>query len=343
MAYSGDTTVRWIHWVQYVPLRLTAFCFRLMGPRFSHPLARGLGSLAYRGIAKLRRRVERNIERSMPELSPEDVRRVGKASVQHFVQLAVEMLQTPARLRHDNWEKAIEYDEQELARSLELIHGDRPTILIGGHCGNWEVLGYLLAVRGIQVTALARPLDNPLINRWVMRERQRHGLKIVTKFGATEEMVQLMESGGLLGIVADQNAGKKGLFVPFFGRLASTYKSVGLLAIQHRASIVCGCAVRVGDYRFRLGITDIIEPEDWENQPDPLYYVTARYVRAIEAMVRLAPEQYLWNHRRWRSRPKHEYAGRPLPDRLRRQLLDLPWIQEQDLERLAAPVGDEER
>ena len=75
-----------------------------------------------------------------------------------------------------------------------------------------------------------------------------------------------------------------------------------------------------------MGTTDIIRPEDWADQPDPLYYITARYSRALEQMVREVPEQYLWIHRRWKSRPRHERRGRPVPPRLRAKIHALPWL-----------------
>ena len=79
-------------------------------------------------------------------------------------------------------------------------------------------------------------------------------------------------------------------------------------------------------------MTDYIEPHDWSEQPDPLYYITARYNRAIETMVRNAPEQYLWLHRRWKSRPQFEQNGFPMPKRLRSQLESLPWLDDQELQ-----------
>jgi len=85
--------------------------------------------------------------------------------------------------------------------------------------------------------------------------------------------------------------------------------------------------------RYRI-LTDYIEPHDWCNQPDPLYYISARYNRAIESMVRNAPEQYLWLHRRWKSRPQFEQDGTPMPKRLRLQLESLPWLDETELETL---------
>ena len=89
------------------------------------------------------------------------------------------------------------------------------------------------------------------------------------------------------------------------------------------------------NFQYEVSITDYIEPSDWQDQPDPLYYISARYNRAIEQMIRNAPEQYLWLHRRWKSRPKFELEGKPMPKKLIRQLESLPWMTENELGRLA--------
>jgi KDO2-lipid IV(A) lauroyltransferase len=125
------------------------------------------------------------------------------------------------------------------------------------------------------------------------------------------------------------------MFVPFFGRLASTYKSIGLLAMRYNIPIAAIHAKRVGDgFQYEVSVTDFIEPNDWIDQDDPLFYITARYNRAIEIMIRQAPEQYLWLHRRWKSRPKFELDGKPMPKKLIQQLESLPWMTENELSKL---------
>jgi KDO2-lipid IV(A) lauroyltransferase len=188
-----------------------------------------------------------------------------------------------------------------------LMNRNQGLIMITGHYGNWEILGYVLATLGFESTAVARPLDNPYLNDWVFGVRERQGQKIVGKKGATSEITQLLSSGGVVGFVADQNAGSKGIFVDFFGRKASTYKSIGLLAMQYEVPVVVGYARRLnGRFHFRVATQEIIWPDDWKQQNDPLRYITQRYTKAIEDFVRADPGQYLWVHRRWKTRPKGE-------------------------------------
>jgi Kdo2-lipid IVA lauroyltransferase/acyltransferase len=324
------------NYTQYAALRLVSAGMHIFSPRRNLATASTVGSLLYRFDHRHRQRAIENIARSLPHLPAHEVARIAQASMRHFMQLGVEVMFTTRLVRRDTWADRIRF--RGLEKALDWVLSDRPTILVTGHYGNWEVLGYFLATLGIDLAAVARPIDNPLINDWLLGVRENEGLRIITKWGATEPMVELLQRGGTLGFIGDQNAGDKGLFVPFFGRLASAYKSIGLLAIHHNAAVVCGYARRWGDdFGFDVGCTDLILPQDWKDQPDPLYYLTARYTRAIEQMVREAPEQYLWLHRRWKSRPRHERQGRPMPESLERQLRNLPWLDDAALSQLHTP------
>ena len=130
---------------------------------------------------------------------------------------------------------------QEEAALDRLVRGE-PVIFVTGHCGNWEVLGYAMSLLGFPMAALARPLDNPLINEWLLGVREARGMQIITKWGATSLLPRLIEDGHAVGFIADQNAGDQGLFVPFFGRLASSYKTIGLLAMRYKVPIMAASA-----------------------------------------------------------------------------------------------------
>ena len=150
-------------------------------------------------------------------------------------------------------------------------------------------------------------LDNQYISDWLFGVREKLGQKIIVKKGATGEIVEALEGKGAVAFVADQNAGSKAVFVDFFGRKAATYKSIGLVAMEFDVPVVVGYARRLHDqFRFAVGVQDIIYPDDWKRQDHPLHYITQRYTRAIEDFVRKDPSQYWWVHRRWKTRPKGE-------------------------------------
>ncbi len=226
--------------------------------------------------------------------------------MQHMCMLGIEVLFTTRLIRVDTWASHVELSN--FSPSLRLmLKKQQGLIMLTGHYGNWEILGYVLATLGFPTTSVARPLDNPYVSDFVFGVRERTGQKIIHKKGATAEVTEVLEKHGVVAFIADQNAGSKGLFVDFFGRKASTYKSIGLLAMEYEVPVIVGYARRTGEpFHFHCAVQDVIYPDDWEPQEDPLRYITQRYTKAIEDVVREDPAQYLWVHRRWKTRPKGE-------------------------------------
>jgi Kdo2-lipid IVA lauroyltransferase/acyltransferase len=294
--------------LQYIALRFVAAVMHCFPVETNLQTARFLGSMLYRVDAKHRKRAIANLSRSFPDMPPGRRDRLAERSVQALLMLGVEVLFTTRLLRLDTWAQRVRLNNMHdvLGR---LLRPGKGMILLTGHYGNWEILGYVLATLGFETTSVARPLDNPYVNRWVMAVRERQGQRIIDKKGATSEVTEVLGRGGAVGFIADQNAGSKGVFVDFFGRKASTYKSIGLLAMEYQVPVVIGYARRIdGQFQFDVGVQDVILPDEWQSQDDPLRYITQRYTKGIEEFVRQDPGQYLWVHRRWKTRPKGEAA-----------------------------------
>lgn len=322
-----------------VPLGIGLESARRLGRRF--------GSLRTN-----RKRVARaigHLEQAFPDADEAWRHETALRSYEHLAMLGVELTAIPRVITHDAWGHHVEIGEMSAA--LHALLSGKPTVLITGHCGNWEVLGGTMGVLGFPMHALYRPLDLRPLDQWLRRTRAAQGIDLVDKFGAADILPGLLESGEPVGFVADQNAGDRGLFVPFMGRLTSTYKTIGLLTMQYQATVICGHARRLdwdGDspspgtstgrrvgqrgLHYRIEVGDVFGPEDYTAAPDPLYYIAARYRRAIEAMIRRSPEQYLWMHRIWKSRPPHERQNKPFPPRLRAKIAELPWFDDAAVE-----------
>lgn len=306
------------------------------------------------GAAKFNRkrlaRAAEHLAYAYPDWSDEQRKRCAVAAYQHLFMLAVETALLPRLLTIDGWVARIGVEQTE--RIIGPLTGKRPVMLVCGHCGNWEICGYALALLGFPLHALYRPLDLKPLDQYVRSSRSRSGLVLVDKFGAASTLPDLLSRRVPLGFVADQNAGVRGLFVPFFGRLASSYKAIGLLAIQHEAVIIVGAAHRnlpIGTdglprfapagaeaLRYTMRPFDVITPEDYMAQPDPSFYIAARYRRAIEASVRSEPTQFLWMHRYWKSRPKYELAGKEIPSAVLKKIEQLPWMTQAEMDRVVA-------
>ena len=324
----------------------------LLGPDAAVAAARGIARAWATSPLNHKRfpRATRHIREAFPTRSEEWIRQTAISSYEHLFSLGIELAYTPRLLTEEGFTRHLFFDD--LRPGLRKILGDRPCILITGHCGNWELIGYAIAMLGFPLAAVYRPLDLKPLDDWVRDMRARRGLTLVSKFGAMRALPPVLEAKYPVGLVADQSGGDRGMFVPFFGRLTSTYKSIGLLAMQTGAVLVCGTARRLrpdeapapgalrtgfGSFgppsmRYAIELTDVFGPEDWESQPDPLFYLTARYRLAMERMIRRAPEQYLWMHRMWRARAGHERHGKPFPPALREKLLALPWLTAADVD-----------
>src|SRR3954466_550581 len=275
--------------LQYLAVRIVSMMMQCWPVNLNLRIAKGLGDLLYRVDRKHRERALANLSRSFPDVPVRERGEPARRSMQELFMFFVEMFFTTRLIRIDSWPRYIVLENFQ--KPLELmLDRDGGLIMLTGHFGNFEVLGYLLATLGFPTSSVARPLDNPYLSDFVFGVRERQGQRIIAKKGATGDVVDVIEAGGAVGFVADQNAGSKGIFVDFFGRKASTYKSIGLLAMQYNTPVVIGYSRRLNDeFKFAIGAQDIIYPDDWKAEHDPLRYITQRYTRALEDIVRQDP------------------------------------------------------
>jgi KDO2-lipid IV(A) lauroyltransferase len=215
------------------------------------------------------------------------------------IALAPRRLNTNTRKRFMSWA-----DPRQRAQLFDWLTSDRPVLLVSGHFGNWEMASYSLGLAEITSYAIARRLDNRFVDEFLSSFRKKTGQQLLDKNGDLDRIEEVLAGGGNLAVLADQDAGPRGVFVDFFGQPASTHKAIALLALKHSAIILVTGARRVGqDMRYRIMMEDVILPEDYARRPDAVWAITQRFTSALERMIRSAPEQYFWLHRRWKSEP----------------------------------------
>ena len=298
-----------LDYLAYVGLRLFAMFVHMQPWTRIYRTAAVIGNLVYKFDKRHRHRALEHLRRSFPDWPEEKIHEVAKASMRNLMYLAVEMLFTTRLITPGRWRMHVKPINMSETIRLLLEHNSG-LIFLTGHFGNWEVSGYSLAALGFPLVAVARPLDNKYVSDYVYGIRSRKGMTIVDKKGASQQANHILASKGVIGFVADQDAGRKGMFVDFFGRKASTYKAFGLLAMQHNVPVIISYARRLNEeYLFEVATEKIIHPHEWADKDDPLKYITQEYCSAMENVIRKAPEQYLWAHRRWKHRPKGEPAA----------------------------------
>ncbi len=290
----------------YLALRVAAMFLHMCAWPAVYRLAGRLGNAWFVLDRRHRDRTAEHIRLSFPDWTERKVLRVTRASFRSMAYIAVEVLLTSRLMTHYNWRKQVVLTEMGDLLGL-LLKGRKGLIFIMGHFGGWEVTGYTFAALGFKGYALARPLDNPYLNEYLLGAREKMGLKILDKVGATEQVGDILRAGSYVGFFVDQDYGRKGVFVDFFGRKASTYKTPALMAMENDAPVVVGYGRRVNEqYFFEMGVERIIQPHEWAGKDDPLKWITQEYTTALENVIRKAPEQYLWIYRRWKTRPPDE-------------------------------------
>jgi KDO2-lipid IV(A) lauroyltransferase len=266
-------------------------------------LARLMAWLAYRLDRRHREIALENLKHAFGDAMTEKQRdQMVRAVYRHFCGLLMEIIHLPRILHPQTWRRYISFDGKE--KIVDFLLTGRPMMIVTGHFGNWEMGGYAMGLLGIQVHAVARPLDNPYLDDFLRSFRERTGQRVLAKKGDYGEMRNLLVNGGVLATLADQDAGQRGLFVDFFGRPASTHKAMALMALEYNVPIVVAVARNLGrPLHYEVLAEEIIVPEDFAGRPDAVQAITQQFTHALERVVRNSPEQYFWLHRRWKHQP----------------------------------------
>jgi KDO2-lipid IV(A) lauroyltransferase len=222
--------------------------------------------------------------------------------------MCCEIAHAPRKIHRTNWRDHFFMPFKE--EVFRLMMDERPIVLVTGHFGNFEVAGHTVGLVGEPPSTIARPMDNPYIDRYIGEFRSATGQKILPKEGSSLAVQKLMDECGTLALLADQHAGGKGCWVDFFGHPTSCHKALALFVLSAKAPMVVNYTRRLDrPLRFEMGVTGIADPDAHAGKEPPEYLssvqdLTAWYNERLEAAIRMAPEQYWWLHRRWRDVPE---------------------------------------
>ncbi|MCR9201266.1 MAG: lysophospholipid acyltransferase family protein [Planctomycetaceae bacterium] len=243
------------------------------------------------------------------ELGDEQIDEMVHGMWQHLARLMVEIIQIERRFRLANTTKILDFHQRE--ECVKALLTGRPVIFLSGHFGNWEISVNTMGHFQFPMGVVARDLDNPWLHRWFLNFRESTGNAMISKRGASTELVACLETGRNVSLLADQDAGRRGQFVDFFGRPASTFKSIALLALQYDALIVVGGSWRLPPsrqqdthwVRFEMVTEDVIDSRDFDTA-DAIPQLTQAFTSSLERLICRAPQQYFWVHRRWKTPPR---------------------------------------
>lgn len=286
-------------WAEYLAARLALFLLAWTPRPCAEILAQVFMRALQAAVPRLRRTALRNLELAMPELEPQRRERIVAGMFRSLARMAVVFARLP-RLDHRNISEWIRYDGFEHFRQA-LARG-RGVLFAAAHLGNWELSAYAHGLLAGPMHIVVRPLDNPLLDRLVETRRTLRGNRIIPKKHAARAVLKALRENRAVGILIDQNAApEEGVFVDFFGLKACAGTAFARLAARSGATVIPGFALWCeGERRYVLRFYPPVEISG-DVQRD-----TQRLHALLESVIREYPEQWLWIHRRWKTRPPGE-------------------------------------
>ncbi|HLZ13095.1 MAG TPA: lysophospholipid acyltransferase family protein [Candidatus Acidoferrum sp.] len=272
-------------------------------------LARGIASATVRillwMLPRLRKIAMFNLRLAFPDWTDARREQTLREMARYLAWQAVEFARFP-KYNRGNIERAIEIEGHE--NFLAAQRKGKGVLILTGHIGAWELSSFAHAVYGYPMHYLARPLDNARLDAFVNRFRCLSGNRPIYKNESARAVLKTLHGGGIVGILADQNTlPEEGAFVEFFGKDACTTTGIARLALHTGAAVVPGYAywdAPEGKYKLRFDpAVEIAETGDAERD---VVENTRRFARIIENIIRKFPEQWVWVHARWKTRPKGE-------------------------------------
>jgi KDO2-lipid IV(A) lauroyltransferase len=289
--------------------RTTATVFRgIIGlmQRLGPDRSARLASAVLRTIGPLfpeHRLAARNVAAAFPGISKAETKRILDGAWDNLARVGAEYIHLDAIAAR---EPVMEGDGDLMIRGVEhfvaLRDDGKPAIIFTAHIANWELLAVAAVRHGLPVTAIFRPPANLMIGEDILRRRRAMmGGLVPNVRGATFELMAALERGEHLGILVDQAKTHGGISVPFFGRPAPTNPLAARLARAADCPVHGARSIRLPGGRFLIEMTPPLDlPRDAEGKID-VYGATAKITSVVEGWVREHPEQWLWQHNRWRG------------------------------------------
>jgi len=306
--------------VEAVAFRALVRLARVVPRRFMFALGALAGATACRIDRRHRRIAEENLRRAYGNSADDAfVRRVTRDCFKAFGRITFDSLalyHTPAEALR----RLVTYEGLEHVRSA--YSAGRGVLLFTAHFGHWELTGLMQGYLGLPLALVARPLDNPRLERILAGLRSRSGNRIVHKRQAVREMLKALHEGIGVAILIDQDARDAGVFVPYFGRPASTTPSLALLALRTGAPVIPSFSVPRDDGTYHVVYEAPVMIDRTGDRDRDVLELTARCTGIVERWVRLHPECWLWMHRRWKTGPPSAGLAESATDRS--SLLDSP-------------------
>ncbi len=279
----------------------------LLPRRAARAVGAGIGWIAYAATPRLRRAGWKNLELAFPEMPTAEREKILRAMYRQLGwQLAEFCHMSGYALERAN--QFIRYEGLE--NYLAAQRRGQGVLVLTGHLGAWELSSFYHSLAGHPMSMIIRRLDNPWIDRLVNGIRTQHGNRVLPKDDFARGLIAAMRAGDTVGVLMDTNmTPPQGVFVDFFGRAACTASGVARVALRTGAAVLPGFLVwEPAEKRYVLHFLPELQLIDTGDSEADAIANTQLFTTALENVIRRYPEQWLWVHRRWKTRPAGEKA-----------------------------------
>jgi KDO2-lipid IV(A) lauroyltransferase len=277
-----------------------AVVVRLLPWMTSLRLGDWVGTFTFK-VLKVRRRVTLdNLRRAFPEKSPQELEAIAHRAYQNFVKMTIEYIRFPDLTPQKVLELVCFSDPSLLEWAKRNGKG---AVFVGGHFGNWELMGAAIRALGYQEAFLVGEQHNKFIDNLMNSYRERMGIQIIHMGAAVRGVIKALRQGKFVALLSDQDAGKNGTFVSYFGHPASTPKGAAVFSLKTGAPIIFGSAVRKNHAYHTVYLDLATQGEEGELSEENIQRLTQAYTSLLEKYVRQYPDHWFWMHRRWKTLP----------------------------------------
>jgi Kdo2-lipid IVA lauroyltransferase/acyltransferase len=290
---------------EFAVVWIFVYAMRLLPRGMARAIGAMIGAIAFRALGRLRRVGLRNLALALPERTAKEREAILRSEYRNLGLLLAEFCKMP-NYTPASASRFIRYEGLE--NYLRARERGKGVLVLTGHLGAWELSSFYHSLMGMPMGMVIRRLDNPLVDAFVNRIRCQHGNRVIHKDDFARGLIASMRAGETVGILMDTNmTPPQGVFVPFFGVQACTASGMARIAEKTGAAVVPGFLLWEANerkYVLHFGAElPVIHTGDAEQDA---VSNTAAFTAAIEGYVRQYPEQWLWMHRRWKTRPADE-------------------------------------
>jgi Kdo2-lipid IVA lauroyltransferase/acyltransferase len=274
-----------------------------ISPRGRMRLAAAIGRIAATFFPFRRTLVLDNLRRAFPEWTEADRRALLPGIYAQLLALGLDGLGME-HLTREELRDGVEIDDRTRQLIEEFRNSGRGFVVMTAHFGNWEWMGAFMLALGFEVGTLAKPLRNETVQAFIAAQRERMGYSVFYTDQSPLRLFRHVRKGGIIALLADQDARRNGTFIPFFDYPASTPTGPAWVAVKLGVPILPGFGFRTASGSIRAWAGEPFYPDPEADENEEIERALRHYHAQLEMVIRQEPTQYMWFHRRWKTRPK---------------------------------------